>query len=59
MIQEDGMPEKRKVLDHMARIEIDMLPDEPCIVSFHYMYKDYLLESNLMDVRFKFKFSYL
>ncbi len=43
--------EKRKVLDCMARIEVELEPDEPCIVSFHYMYKDYLNDENLIDVR--------
>ena len=36
----------------MARIELDFEPDQPQIYSFHYLYKDYLLDNNLMDVSF-------
>ncbi|CDW75095.1 UNKNOWN [Stylonychia lemnae] len=40
---------KKKVLDRMARIEIELEPDQATIVSFHYEYKEYLDEMNLMD----------
>jgi len=39
-----------KVLDHMVRIELDLDPCESHIFSFHYLYKDYLDERNLIDV---------
>ena len=45
-----AVPEQKKVLDRMARIDIDLLPDQPMIVSYHYEYKEYLDEFNLMDV---------
>lgn len=40
----------KNILDHIARVEVDLEPDEPCIVSYHYMYKDYLKEHDLIDV---------
>jgi len=51
MQEEETKPKlKKNVLDHIARIQIDLQPDEPCILSFHYEYKDYLKERDLVDV---------
>ena len=39
-----------KVLDHVARIELDVKPNEPFIFSYHYAYKDYLEKNSMIDV---------
>lgn len=49
-LNESPYVEKRKVLEGIARIEVEMEADEPQIFSFHYLYKEYLDDGNLMDV---------
>lgn len=50
--------ERKKILDHMPRIEVDLDPVESQIFSFHYLYKDYLEDCNMIDVRlFEFEFN--
>ena len=46
----------REILDHMARIEVDLDIGEGqganscCLVSYHCEYEDYLEDHNLLDV---------
>jgi len=40
---------KKRVLDRMARIVVDQKPDEPCIFSYHYEYKDHLEYYGFID----------
>lgn len=47
----------KRVLNHVARIELDLEMDEPIIVSFHYQYKDYLSMNELVDVSIIIKIS--
>ena len=50
-ISESEPKNKRKVLDQMPRLYANQDADKPCIISYHYMYKEYLIDYNLVDVR--------
>ena len=39
-----------RVLDRMPRIVVDQKPDEPCIFSYHYEYKDFCEYYGFIDV---------
>eukprot|EP00347_Sterkiella_histriomuscorum_P010288 403376879 len=49
LMMDEARP-KRRILDRIARIELDVQPDEPCIVSYHYEYKDFLQDWGVMDI---------
>ena len=51
MVEDSQEHSSKKVLDHIPRIEVEMEPDQPLIVSYHYLYKEYLEDNNLLDVR--------
>lgn len=46
----DEAKPRRRVLDRMARIQFEVEPDEPCIISYHYEYKDFLDNWDIIDV---------
>ncbi len=50
-MMDSPLVEKRKVLEGMARIEVEIEPSTAQIFSFHYLYKEYLDYQNLIDVR--------
>lgn len=50
LTEQEAPSGKWRVLDRMARIVVDQKPDEPCIFSYHYEYKDYLNYYGFIDV---------